>query len=105
MATFLLDPSPEEMAAIIAAVEIVWPRPRLVDPSADDDNARRPAWRFSGRWWNTPIAPPPLRPGCRGSPTPPPTTPTTTWLLRRAGAAVRVDLACLGRDGRPRRAA
>ena len=50
MATFLSDPSDEEMAAIISAVEIAWPRPRPPEPPAAP-----PAWRFSGRWWNKPI--------------------------------------------------
>lgn len=40
------DPSPEELAAIVAAVEVSWPRPVVVDEP-------RPAsiWRFSNRWW------------------------------------------------------
>ena len=49
------DPTPtdEEAAAIVAAVELLWPRP------ADDVAGRRPsAWKFSGRWWTQPI---PLR--------------------------------------------
>ncbi len=45
------DPSPEELAAIIAAVELVWPRPVIAFPP------RPPGpdpWRFSGRWWGRP---------------------------------------------------
>jgi hypothetical protein len=35
------------MAAIVAAVELVWPKPAVVaEPSAKPN-----AWRFSGRWW------------------------------------------------------
>jgi hypothetical protein len=40
------DPSPEEFAAIVAAIEIAWPR-RAVDATA---LAPSP-WRFSNRWW------------------------------------------------------
>lgn len=43
-------PSPEEAAAIIAAVEALWPRP--VAPSRDDAKDSV-SWRFSGRWWAT----------------------------------------------------
>ena len=44
------DPTEEEVAAIMAAVEVVWPRPVAAGP-ADDE----PRWRFSGRWWSRPI--------------------------------------------------
>jgi hypothetical protein len=44
--------SDEEVAAIVAAVEVVWPRPVAVAP------ADAPRWRFSGRWWTKPV---PLR--------------------------------------------
>lgn len=40
-------PSPEELAAIVAAVEVAWPRPVVVQ----DDASRPPVWRWSGRWW------------------------------------------------------
>ena len=40
------DPSAEELAAIIAAVEMTWPRPVVVE----DDQQASP-WRFSNRWW------------------------------------------------------
>jgi hypothetical protein len=46
------DPSDEELAAIVAAIEVTWPRP-VVAPAAD-----LPRWRFSGRWWTKPV---PLR--------------------------------------------
>ena len=44
-------PSDDELAAIVAAVEAVWPRPVIVVTGAE------PAapWRFSGRWWARPI--------------------------------------------------
>jgi hypothetical protein len=41
-------PNDEEMAAIVAAVEMAWPRPVVVQEDTDDN---RPVWRFSGRWW------------------------------------------------------
>jgi len=41
----------EEAAAILAAMEVLWPKPVVeVDPPA-----QRPSpWRFSGRWWAGP---------------------------------------------------
>jgi hypothetical protein len=44
------DPTPEEMAAILAAVELLWPRP--VDDEPEPVAGR---WRFSGRWWSKPL--------------------------------------------------
>ena len=45
-------PSEEEAAAIVAAVEALWPRPTIVIA----EPARRPSpWRFSGRWWSRPV--------------------------------------------------
>jgi hypothetical protein len=46
------EPSDEEVAAIVAAIEVTWPRPIAV-PAAE-----LPRWRFSGRWWTKPV---PLR--------------------------------------------
>ncbi len=44
------DASADEVAAIMAAIEVVWPRAHHemghVDPSR---------WRFSGRWWSKPV--------------------------------------------------
>ena len=40
-------PTPEEVAAIVAAVTVVWPAAPAPAPAPK----RRPAWRFSGRWW------------------------------------------------------
>jgi hypothetical protein len=45
------DPSPEELAAIVAAVEMAWPRPVVV---VRDEIERPGEWRFSGRWWSKP---------------------------------------------------
>ena len=44
-------PAPDELAAIVAAVELAWPRSVIV--TEDDDEA--PSWRFSGRWWTGPV--------------------------------------------------
>jgi hypothetical protein len=44
------DPSPEEVAAIVAAVEAVWPRPVVAVGSPVP-----PRWRFAGRWWSKPV--------------------------------------------------
>jgi hypothetical protein len=41
-------PTDEEAAAIVAAVEALWPKPNAVVTGPSD---RSPAWRFSGRWW------------------------------------------------------
>jgi hypothetical protein len=49
----LEEPSADELAAIVAAVEIAWPRPVVVAPSADDPGGS--PWRFSGRWWARPV--------------------------------------------------
>jgi hypothetical protein len=47
-------PTEEEAAAIVAAVELLWPQ-----VVGDEGSARRQsAWKFSGRWWTQPI---PLR--------------------------------------------
>jgi hypothetical protein len=42
----------EEAAAIVAAVEALWPRPVVV---VAEHAARPSAWRFSGRWWSRPV--------------------------------------------------
>ncbi|HET6916707.1 MAG TPA: hypothetical protein VFH56_11515 [Acidimicrobiales bacterium] len=45
------DPSPDELAAIVAAIEAAWPRPVVV---VAEEPERPSAWRFSGRWWSRP---------------------------------------------------
>ena len=40
-------PPPEVLAAIVAAVEVAWPRPVIV---VEEQNQPSP-WRFSNRWW------------------------------------------------------
>jgi hypothetical protein len=43
-------PDDDEMAAIAAAIQMVWPKPTA--PTAADEATR---WRFSGRWWSRPV--------------------------------------------------
>ncbi len=43
-------PSEEEAAAIVAAVDAVWPR-----PAGGPQVPVTPSWRFAGRWWTKPI--------------------------------------------------
>jgi hypothetical protein len=47
--------SEDEIAAIVAALELVWPEPGAAVAGSDDEPTR---WRFSGRWWTKPA---PLR--------------------------------------------
>lgn len=44
-------PTDDEAAAIVAAVDALWPRPVQAAPT---DRERRTSWRFSGRWWSAP---------------------------------------------------
>ncbi|HEY5886272.1 MAG TPA: hypothetical protein VIT24_01035 [Acidimicrobiales bacterium] len=47
-----IDPVPteEEAAAIVAAIELSWPR-----AAAEAVPESSPRWRFSGRWWTKPV--------------------------------------------------
>ncbi|MGH9217249.1 MAG: hypothetical protein ACRD0V_10855 [Acidimicrobiales bacterium] len=47
------EPTDEEVAAIVAAIDVTWPRPAAT-PAAGPP----PRWRFSGRSWAKPV---PLR--------------------------------------------
>jgi hypothetical protein len=47
------QPTAAEAAAIVAAIEALWPRPVVVAAPAPE---HREAWRFSGRWWARPIS-------------------------------------------------
>ena len=53
--TITPTPSDEEVAAIVAAMEAVWPKPVI---AAEFVSRQRSAWKFSGRWWSQPL---PLR--------------------------------------------
>jgi hypothetical protein len=45
-------PEPEELAAIVAALQVV-----LSSGGAEPEHEPPvPRWRFSGRWWSRPIA-------------------------------------------------
>ena len=44
------DPTAEEVAAIVAAVEVAWPRGGVAAAPEPP-----PRWRFSGRWWTKPV--------------------------------------------------
>jgi hypothetical protein len=45
-------PTDEEAAAIVAALEVLWPRAVATAPEVD---RRVSSWRFSGRWWSAPM--------------------------------------------------
>ena len=40
------------MAAIVAAIELAWPKPVVVPQPVTQEPSR---WRFAGRWWSKPI--------------------------------------------------
>ena len=44
------EPTDEEVAAIVAAVEAATPRVGAAAPKVES-----PRWRWSGRWWSRPI--------------------------------------------------
>jgi hypothetical protein len=44
-------PTEAEVAAIVAAVDALWPRPVVEEEPAPTGP---PPWRFSGRWWARP---------------------------------------------------
>jgi hypothetical protein len=44
-----VSPTAEELAAIVAAVEVAWPRPVITETAPGPS-----PWRFSGRWWSRP---------------------------------------------------
>lgn len=53
-------PGEDELVAIVAALEVTWPRGVAGDAGA---RAATPRWRFSGRWWTKPIPARRDRPG------------------------------------------
>jgi hypothetical protein len=48
----LAEPDQEELAAIVAAIEIAWPKPVVLAKPVPEQSSR---WRFAGRWWSKPI--------------------------------------------------
>lgn len=50
-----LSPTPtdEEAVVIMAAMEALWPKPVMA--ASIEHAPRSRSWRFSGRWWSTPI--------------------------------------------------
>lgn len=40
-------PNEEELAAIMAAYEVLWPKP---DSAIEPEDS--PRWRYAGRWWS-----------------------------------------------------
>ncbi|MET0910484.1 MAG: hypothetical protein ABWZ99_13550 [Ilumatobacteraceae bacterium] len=46
-------PTDEEAVAIVAAMEVLWPKPVIEMATA---TSRDRSWKFSGRWWARPVA-------------------------------------------------
>jgi hypothetical protein len=46
-------PTPEELAAIATALEVVWRRPVVVAAAEPEHSP----WRWSGRWWASHLPP------------------------------------------------
>lgn len=47
------QPTDVELAAIVAAVEVLWPRPVVQDETKP---RRQTHWQTSSRWWSPPVA-------------------------------------------------
>ena len=54
LASVSRDPTDEELVAIVAAMEALWPRPAAA-PWNGTETDESSAWRFSGRWWARPL--------------------------------------------------
>ena len=52
MTSNLTPPDEEELAAIVAAIEVTWPKPVVITQPSTPMPSR---WRFAGRWWSKPI--------------------------------------------------
>ena len=56
MTSNLRSPDEEELAAIVAAIEVAWPKPVMVSQTQSQTQTPAPSrWRFAGRWWSKPI--------------------------------------------------
>ncbi len=51
--TMTPTPTDEEAVAIVAAMEVLWPRPVV---AVSEPVRRDRSWKFSGRWWARPVA-------------------------------------------------
>lgn len=49
-------PTEEEVAAVMAAYEALWPKAVAVGAGAAAAAGEGSRWRFSGRWWSKPVA-------------------------------------------------
>ncbi len=43
------QPHPRDMAAIVAATEVMWPRPTVEEDVGQTADA---VWKFANRWWH-----------------------------------------------------
>ncbi|MFN0028819.1 MAG: hypothetical protein ACKV2O_16785 [Acidimicrobiales bacterium] len=48
-------PSEEEVAAIMAAHEALWPKSVVAGAVGGGATGEASRWRFSGRWWSKPV--------------------------------------------------
>jgi hypothetical protein len=46
------DPTAEEVAAAVAAIEVLWAASTAPEPAVAPEP---PRWRFAGRWWTKPV--------------------------------------------------
>ena len=44
-------PTDGEMVAIVAALELAWPRPVVLLSAHNNVPSKAASWRWSGRWW------------------------------------------------------
>lgn len=44
-------PTDEEMVAIVAVLELAWPRPVILLSEPTTGPSKAASWRWSGRWW------------------------------------------------------
>jgi len=49
-------PSEEEVVAIMAAYEALWPKAVMLGAEVANPAGEASRWRFSGRWWSKPVA-------------------------------------------------
>ncbi|MDA8071013.1 MAG: hypothetical protein M0Z82_05285 [Actinomycetota bacterium] len=59
-------PEPAVLAAVVAAVDQLWPSVLPAGPDPEDRSGDYSTWRFSGRWWAKPTVLRRDRPSVRG---------------------------------------